>query len=278
MAGTKHAAPRFPKGPGATLCAEIARRRRKIGNSETLLPSPPPTLLDNATLFLDLDGTLFDLVDRPDDVSADSDMQSLLTQLANRLDGRMAVVSGRSLEQIDGILGVSAKNLAISGSHGCEHRWQGVTVTPDRPSALDDVATRFHAFAHNRSGVLVEEKSLGVALHYRLFPQAETAAVALARQLAGQRGLYLQHGKMMVELRVGIGDKGSAIRAMMSRAPMANTIPVFAGDDLTDEPGFEAVDALGGHAILVGDPRPTAAHFGLPSPGGLRQWLWSTLQ
>nr|WP_221214531.1 trehalose-phosphatase [Novosphingobium hassiacum] len=226
---------------------------------------------------MDLDGTLFDLVDRPDDVRADAHIHRLLERLLNHLNGRLAVVSGRSLAQIDRMLGATASDLWVSGSHGCERRWQGVIECPPRPSALDDAAAQFHAFAHDRPGVLVEEKSLGVALHYRVTPQAETAALTLARELANQHGLLLQHGKMMAELRVGSADKGSAIRTMMSRPPMPGTIPVFAGDDVTDEPGFEAVRDLGGHGILVGEPRPTAANYGLSSPTNLREWLWGVL-
>ncbi len=234
-------------------------------------------VLKNATLFLDLDGTLFDLVDSPDDVRADAHTQTLLERLLNHLNGRLAVVSGRSLAQIDSMLGATASDLWISGSHGCEHRWQGVTERPARPPALDEAAAQFHAFAHDRPGVLVEEKSLGVAVHYRVTPQAEAAALTLARELASQHGLLLQHGKMMAELRVGSADKGSAILGMMSRPPMAGTIPVFAGDDVTDEPGFEAVRGLGGHGVLVGEPRLTAANYGLSSPTEVRQWLWGAL-
>lgn len=231
-------------------------------------------VLHEATLFLDLDGTLFELVDSPSDVRADHRTLALIGQLLKHMDGRVAVVSGRSLAQIDDMLGDAASKLWISGSHGCEHRWDGVTQGPSRPVALDDVAAGFRTFAQDRPGVLVEEKSLGVALHYRMAPEAGACALELARELAGLHDLFLQHGKSMVELRVGSANKGSAILAMMAHPRLADTTPVFAGDDVTDEPGFEAVLELGGHAILVGEPRPTLATFGLRSPEELREWLW----
>lgn len=234
--------------------------------------------LRDATLFLDLDGTLFDLVDSPADVRADPQTQALLAQLLQRLDGRVAVVSGRSLAQIDDMLGDVAAALWISGSHGCEHRWDGATEGPSRPGALDAAAAGFRAFAQGRRGVLVEEKSFGVALHYRLAPDAGPPAGELAQALALRHGLYLQRGKSMVELRVGGADKGDAIVAMMAHPHLAGTTPVFAGDDVTDEPGFEAVRDLGGHAILVGEPRPTLAGFALRSPRELRDWLWRAVQ
>jgi trehalose 6-phosphate phosphatase len=148
------------------------------------LPFPPPDLLDGASLFLDLDGTLFELVDDPGSVRADEPVRDLLAALAGKLEGRLAVVSGRSLEQIDTILGDVAAKLAVSGSHGCEHRWRGVLARPNRPETLDRAAERLRAVVDEQSGTLVEEKSFGVVLHYRMNPAAESAARALARELA----------------------------------------------------------------------------------------------
>lgn len=204
---------------------------------------------------------------------ADDDLRALLTRLAEKLDGRLAVISGRSLEQVDLILGPVAEGLAVSGSHGCEHRWKGVWARPMRPEALDLVAERFRIFADGRPGLLVEEKSYGAALHYRMNPEVEQAARALAEELSAQHELHLQHGKMMVELRVTGGDKGQAIQRLMSRPPMKGTVPVFVGDDVTDEPGFAAARELGGHGILIGAPRVTAADHVIASPADLREWL-----
>lgn len=206
-------------------------------------------------------------------VSADAGTRALLNHLETKVERRLAVVSGRSLEQIDAILGDAAANLAISGSHGCEHRWNGVLAKPERPASLDDAAQRLNGFCKDRAGVLVEEKSFGVALHYRLNPQTESEAHAFAEALSSELGLALQHGKMMVELRVPGGDKGLAVQRLMSRPPMRGTRPVFVGDDLTDEPGFAAARELGGYGILVGQPRPTSADYRLESPGDLREWL-----
>ena len=242
------------------------------------LPRPPAELLEGASLFLDIDGTLLDIVDRPEDVVADAALQQLLGRLLSALDGRLAVVSGRSLAQVDAILGEIAGEIAVSGSHGCEHRWRGISAHPDRPPALDRAAERFGDFIGGRDGVLLEEKSFGVALHYRMNPAVENEAQAIAVQLAGELGLDVQHGKMMVELRVPGGGKGKALQRLMRRAPMAGTRPVFIGDDVTDEDGFAAARALGGHGILIGDPRGTAADYRLDGPAQLRGWLAGALQ
>ncbi|MGK6318500.1 trehalose-phosphatase [Sphingomonas sp. DT-204] len=239
----------------------------------TSLPQPPAALLDGASLFLDLDGTLLDLIDRPEDVVADDALRALLLALTERLGGRVAVVSGRSLAQLDAILGSVCDAIALSGSHGCEHRWRGVLAQPERPASLDRVAEAFRRFAGAHPGVMVEGKSYGVGLHYRLAPAVAAPALALAESLAGEHGLTVQPAKMMVELRVPGGDKGAAVRRLMRRPPMAGTRPVFLGDDLTDEPGFEAARQLGGSGVLVGPERETAAQYRLAGPAAVRAWL-----
>lgn len=238
-----------------------------------MLACPPTTLLAGATLFLDLDGTLLDLVDRPDQVVADPALRALLGRLNQRLDGRVAVVSGRSLAQLDAILGDAAPGLALSGSHGSEHRWPGVNAHPHRPPTLDEAGAAFRALAARHPGTLVEDKSFGVAFHYRTAPEAHPAAQALATELAEALRLKFQPGKAMVELRVPGGDKGAAVRGLMERPAMRSTTPLFIGDDLTDEPGFVAAVDRGGAGILVGTPRETAARYGLADPAAVRAWL-----
>lgn len=241
-----------------------------------LLP-PPAALLEGASLFLDFDGTLVDLVDRPDEVVADPALRDLLTRLDAKLEGRLAVVSGRSLAQLDSILGPIAQTLALSGSHGSEHRWKGISAQPARPEALDRAAERLRPFAERNPGVLVEEKSYGVALHYRMLPEVEPEALSLTGALGEEFALHVQNGKMMVELRVPGGDKGIAVRRLMQRDPMKGTRPVFIGDDLTDESAFSAAVALSGTGILVGEQRETAARYGLETPAAVRAWLEATI-
>jgi trehalose 6-phosphate phosphatase len=243
----------------------------------TALPWPPRGILDDASLFLDLDGTLLEIRDRPEDVIADDSLRDLLADLAARFENRLAVVSGRSLAQIDAILGDVAQSLAASGSHGCEHRWRGVSARPERPEALDTAASHMRPFAERHEGVLVEEKSYGVALHYRMQPTAEQEARALVERLSEELNLVVQNGKMVSELRVGGSDKGTVVRRLMSRPPMTGTRPVFIGDDLTDEAGFTAAREEGGAGILIGAPRNTAANYALPDPAALRGWLAEAL-
>ncbi|MGE4431805.1 MAG: trehalose-phosphatase [Sphingobium sp.] len=240
-----------------------------IGNQS--LPRPP--LDRHVSLFLDLDGTLVDLIDRPDDVVADPPLRALLEAVRHRLEGRLAIVSGRSLAQLDRILGPVAADVILSGSHGTEFRRDGVTHAPPRSAALDRAGKDMRLFAQDHEGVLLEEKSYGIGLHYRMAPAMGGAARALAASLARTYDLFAQEGHDMVELRPPGHDKGQAIRYLMEAPPMAGQPPVFLGDDLTDETGFAVVAALGGHGVLVGAARPSAAAYRLCDPAHVRNWL-----
>ena len=236
------------------------------------LPSPPLGLLRGAALFLDFDGTLVDLVATPDAAQVDDDLAALMVRLVRALDGRVAVVSGRSVEGVRALFGDA--RFAISGSHGLEIAWpDGRHDRVERPPALDRIVTRMKAFATAQSGVLVEEKPLGAALHYRNLPAAERASTDLARSLAVEAGLHLQTGKMMVEVRVPGADKGTALAEMMAAPMLAGHRPVFLGDDDTDEPAMVAAATQGGTGILVGAARATAATYRLESVAATRTWL-----
>lgn len=235
--------------------------------------APPPLSGDEAALFFDLDGTLVESLARPDDVVADGALLELLRAANGRLAGRLGIVSGRSLAQLSDIFGSLAEELVMAGSHGAEMRLGGETFRPERPPTLDAVTEAMRAFAGAHAGVLLEAKSFGTALHYRLAPETEEEARRFARGLAAGRDLFVQEGRMMVELRAGGCDKGSAIRRLMAAPLLAGRVPVFAGDDLTDESGFAAVAALGGYGVLVGERRPSAARFHLDDPQAVRRWL-----
>ncbi len=238
-----------------------------------ILSCPPANLLDFASIFIDFDGTLVEIADKPDDVVVDPALGALLADLAKRHGNRVALVSGRSIAQLDALIGPLAHTIALSGSHGNEYRCNEISAHPVRPDSLDVVEIAMQSRAANHAGVLVEAKSYGVALHYRLAPDFEADAIALAATLAEEYGLAVQHGKMMVEVRVSGGNKGLAIKAMMRRPEMSGTRPVFIGDDITDEDGFAAATSLGGAGILVGPPRATAARYRLADPAAVRHWL-----
>lgn len=234
-------------------------------------PSPPLALLDRAALLLDFDGTLVELAPEPDDVVIPETLLARLDALADWLEGRLAIVSGRDVATLAGF---GLGHLTLVGSHGAEVRPAGgaddlVAPLPD----FSGIARQLHDFAACRPGVIVETKTHGMALHYRQVPQWEEEALALARLLARETGLFVQKGKMMVELRSGEADKGVAIALLMESAPFIGHRPVFLGDDLTDECGFATVATLGGAGILVGPERDSRATYRLTSVEAVHAWL-----
>lgn len=234
----------------------------------------PPAIIPagETSLFLDFDGTLVRLVERPDAVVVDPMLIALLERLASRLSGRLALLSGRSIEQLDAMLGGIA--IAMAGSHGGEIRHCGIAAVPvPRPQTLGIVETEIVDAFRDRKGVIVEVKTLGVAIHYRLDPRAAPAIHDIAARLGAKHGLDVQTGKMMVELRTTGHDKGTALKAMMQDPPFAGHKPIFLGDDVTDEDGFFACAGLGGAGILVGPDRQSAARYRLEDVADVHQWL-----
>ncbi len=243
----------------------------------TDLAPPPPSLLDGAALFLDFDGTLVELADTPDSIRVPGGLRGLLDRLSARLGGRLALVSGRPIADLDRHVG--AAGIAVSGSHGLELRLAGGGGRPaPAPDGLDEAQRAVADFAAARPGLLAENKPAGVALHYRLAPDLGADAEAFMAGLAERTGLGLQRGKMVVEIRPAGPDKGGALRDLMAEPVFVGARPVFVGDDLTDEHAFEAAAAMGGAGILVGPPRPTAASWRLAGVAEVALWLDRALE
>jgi len=247
-----------------------------LADSARHAPSPPATLAGNS-IFFDFDGTLVELAGSPDAVVVGAPLLHLLDRLNRRIPGRLAIVSGRSVAQLDALIGDFASSVAVAGSHGAEQRMPGGPVMlPPRSPALDAACEALEAWAQPRA-LLTERKTLGTALHYRQQPQWETEAVATGEALAARFGVTLQRGKMMIELR-SAGDKGLAITALLQTPAMAGTHPLFFGDDVTDEDGFVAAAAAGGAGVLIGEPRPTAARYRLGNVSALHAWIAQALE
>jgi trehalose 6-phosphate phosphatase len=241
------------------------------------LSRPQPLSLREVSLFLDLDGTLAPIELRPEAVRPVAERSILLRRLGERLGGRLAVVSGRSLESIDAIL--EGAVAAAAGVHGLERRLGDGTIMRARPhSRLGEARAALDAFAQTWPGVLVEDKELAVTVHYRRAAQAGPQALALAARLADDLGLRLQTGDMVAELKTPGADKGDAVTAFMAEAPFKGARPVFVGDDVTDEDGFAAAANLGGFGVLVGPPRETAARYRLNDVEDVLDWLGQALE
>ena len=236
------------------------------------LRPPPADLLEGAALFLDFDGTLVELAEAPDAIRVPGQLHALLERLSARLDGRLAIISGRAIADLECHLGPLA--IALSGSHGLELRFaDGRQLPVPAPAALDDARREIRRFAEGAAGLLVEEKPASVALHYRGAPDQEAQAIAFCAALAERTGLAVQAGKMVLELRPRGADKGDALLQLMAEPAFAGKRPVFVGDDLTDEHAFAAAAAMGGAGILVGPARASAARWRLDDVAAVAAWL-----
>lgn len=223
-------------------------------------------------LFLDFDGTLVEIADRPDAVRVERHLAGTLGRLSGLLGGAVAIISGRPLAEIDQHL--SPARLPAAGLHGLQLR--PLPDTPaDSPVAEripSRIAARLRDFAE-RNGLLLEHKGLAVALHYRNRPELADACRALAQEVVRDApGLHVLEGKMVLEVKPAGGDKGEAVRAFMERPPFRGRVPVFVGDDVTDEDGFRAANEMGGFGVKVG-AGPTSAHYRAESVPVFLAWL-----
>ena len=222
-------------------------------------------------LFLDFDGTLVDLADSPDAISVPSGLGKGLRRLADALEGRLALISGRAIIDVDRHLG--DHGLARAGSHGMDRLTASGDPLGDPAVGLpEDVKLEIEEFSRSADFDL-ERKSHGSALHFRREPHRGEEAMTFAAELAGRHGLQVKHGKCIVEIVRPGADKGGAVRAFMATDLFAGARPVFVGDDITDEDGFVAAEALGGFGILVGQRPDTAARYGLAGIREVQSWL-----
>ena len=232
--------------------------------------------LDDVALFFDVDGTLVAIEHEPEAVVVSDRLRALLERLAYRTDGAFALVSGRSIGQLDRLFCPFA--FSASGLHGLERRLLpgDVTSALPRSKSMDETRTALDSFAKDHPGTFVEDKGLTLALHYRMAAEYREKAAALVRQLADADpdNLVLLEGKMVFEFKPPGFDKGRAIADFMQQPTFRGRRPIFAGDDVTDEAGFAVINDLKGIAVKIGvDERPTAAAYGLPDVEATLAWL-----
>lgn len=225
----------------------------------------PPIAPETAALFLDFDGTLVEIAPRPDAVVVPPGLPGLLTRLAARLGGALAIVSGRPLPELEGLLPAP---LPMAGDHGATlRRAPGVAhehlPLPRPPPAWQEAAA---TFAAGHPGALVEPKAHGFVLHYRQAPAAEAPARALLQALLAPDGAFeLLPARMAFEVKPRAVSKAGAVTALMAQHPFAGRRPIYVGDDVTDEAGMAAARAAGGFGLRLQDA------FG--TPAALRDWL-----
>lgn len=240
---------------------------------------PPPAASVDWAYFLDVDGTLIDIADTPDAVSVDIALLDLIARLHKASGGAVALVSGRALSDLEGLLG--ALRLPLAGQHGMERRDAAgrLWIHAAPPAAKCAIKDALASVLARHPGLLLEDKGLTLALHYRLAPHLAAYADRLMMGLAANAGagLVVQRGKRVVEVKPKGVDKGTAVAEYMAESPFRGRAPVFIGDDLNDEHGFAEVNRLGGISIKVGNGG-SSARFRLRDVAAVRRWLGEALQ
>jgi trehalose 6-phosphate phosphatase len=232
---------------------------------------PPPSL--QWCLFLDVDGTLIELTDSPLDTFADPELKTLLGQVAERLGGALALVSGRGIAYLDALF--APLRLPAAGLHGVERRkasgeMHGASFVDGQ---LSGARAAVNALVQAHPGTSVEDKGRTLAVHFRMAPDREAAVrealTAIAKPLGSN--YHIQEGSMVLEIKPRGFTKATAIKAFMAEPPFSGRKPVFIGDDLTDQDGFRMVEDRGGLSIAVGDR--VRGQYRLENAAAVRAWL-----
>ncbi len=220
----------------------------------------------HAALMLDMDGTLIDLALTPDSVVVPAGLPEVIASLRSALNGALAIVTGRPIETVDRLFGDAPG--AVAGEHGGAIRaaFAEKIERPDLPTPPEEWLTMAESLVQSFPGALLERKTRGFALHYRLAPAAGPVfQAALTTLVQATPGFQLLPAHMLWEIRPKGADKGQAVVALMRRPPFLGRLPIFIGDDVTDEDGMREARRLGGAGYRVD------AVFGTPE--GVRTWL-----
>jgi len=234
----------------------------------------PPTPEHDWAWFFDIDGTLTPIASSPEAVRIEPAIEQLINAIQAQSQGAVALISGRSILDIDRLF--PDRQFAAAGQHGAERRHPNGTierkVVDGRKLILMRKALR--EVEHRHPGLLLEDKGLSLALHYRQAPELEALVQFEVRALLVETGsgFLMQTGKCVVEILPAGNTKGTVVSEFMSEAPFHGRLPVFVGDDVTDEHAFATVNQLGGISVKVGKGA-TQARYRLADVAAVRAWL-----
>jgi len=239
----------------------------------TLMTIPPALAPARPALFVDFDGTLVELVDDPQAVAIDRAALLRLAELQSELRGAFAVLSGRRIGDLDRFL--EPLRFAAAGVHGLERR-SGPNEAIERlagPERLDPLRRDLGRQLGGRVDLRLEDKGMALVLHYRGHPELRAEAERLmAEAVRGDEGFAVMNGDHIVEVHLAGMDKGRALAAFLVAEPFRGRVPVYLGDDTTDEFAFRAVKERGGIAIKVGTG-PSEADYRLAGVDSVHRWL-----
>jgi trehalose 6-phosphate phosphatase len=239
--------------------------------------TPPPELPnagDRWAFFLDVDGTLLEIAATPESVIVRPRLVPLLTRLRDAVEGALALVSGRTVAELDALF--TPERFVVAGIHGAQLRSTGdALITSPDLAGLDPAREMLATFTRRFPGVRMEDKGLAIAVHYRSVPQAESAVRDVGAAIVERLGSAYEvlFGRKIVEIRRRDATKGHAVTTLLEAAPFRGRRPVYLGDDLTDEDAFGVVNDAGGLSVLVGGRIDTRATRRLVTVTDVHRWL-----
>jgi trehalose 6-phosphate phosphatase len=253
-----------------------------VGVATDAVPAPRTLVphLDDTAILLDIDGTLLELMPTPREVWVPPGLAETLTGLLARTSGALALVSGRSLNDIDLIF--APEQFPAIGGHGAEMRLRtdGDSVATKAPPMDQELKRRLAAIAHLSPGILLEDKGYSLALHYRLAPHAEKAiyeAVSLIRADLPNAPIEILPGKCVCEIKPSGFTKATGVRELMTHEPFKGRRPFFIGDDVTDESVFAIMPDFDGLSFSVGRRAVGVAGY-FDAPKDVREFLARLLE
>jgi len=257
----------------SSRCGE---RRRTEDTERAVRTGAPVMSAARAAWFLDFDGTLVELAETPDQVRVEAEVVDMVRDLERASRGALALISGRCIGDID--RNFAPLRLPVAGQHGAERRGAGGRLHRHPARGFGTMHGILRAWVECRAGLLLENKGSTLAVHYRRAPElAEPLGAFMMELVARTHGSYcLQGGKMVFEIRPSGMDKGTAVLEFMREPPFIDRMPVFVGDDITDESAFAAVLGLGGTAVKVGDG-DSIAPWRLPAVADVHAWIRSSI-
>ena len=242
----------------------------------TANPPSVTALGSNCAFFLDVDGTLLELASQPDEVVLKPGLCETLQMLRAAAGEALALISGRAIADLDRLF--NPLIFPAAGQHGLERRDYSGVIHRHAPAdgAFDHLRATLSNIAAAHPGILLEDKGFSLAVHYRQDPQQEKPLESVLTEFIKTRinEYRLQRGKLVYEVIPGGRNKGTAIEEFMSESPFTGKVPVFIGDDVTDEDGFACVNELGGYSIKVGAGK-SRAHWRLAGSEAVLVWLQS---
>ena len=234
----------------------------------------PPPATEDLAFFLDVDGTLIALAETPDAIRVDAALLALIARLYRASGGAVALITGRAIEDLEKRLG--PLHLPLAGQHGLERRDAAGHMRRHAPpkSVMRDIKDVLVPIVARHPDLLLEDKGLTLALHYRSVPQLASYVHRTMAMLAREAhaNLEVQRGKRVAEIKPAGYDKGTAVSEFLAVAPFRGRRPVFIGDDANDEHGFAEVNRMGGISIKVGKGK-SCARYRLDNVDAVRTWL-----